>query len=130
MRALAVERPSNITAHSINAWAGLALIDILTSLRIWFEDKTFGAGAGVGAWSVSAQAIVTQKAVHQALVDVNTVFAARVRFITNVADAAIASSQILTDAILTNIWIQRTLIDVSAISCNTNATATNSLEFS
>lgn len=130
MRALAVKRPSNITAHSINAWARLALVDIFTSLRVRFEDKAFGTGAGVGAGSVSAQAIVTQKPVHQTLIDINTIFTASVRFIAYVADAAITSSQILTDAVLTNIWIQCALIDISAISCNTNATATNSLEFS
>lgn len=130
MRAFAVEGPSNVTANSIDARTRIALVDILTSLRVRFEDKAFGTRAGVGAWSVSTQAVVAQQAVHQTLIDIDTVFATRVRFITNVADAAITSSQILTNAILTNVWIQGALIDVSAISCNANATATNRLEFS
>lgn len=130
VRALAVEGPGNVTAHSIDARTGLTFIDILACLRIRFEDEAFGTGAGVGAWGVSAQAIVTQQPVHQTLIDINTVFATSVRFITNVADAAITSSQILTDAVLTNIWIQGALIDISAISCNANATTTYSLEFS
>lgn len=130
VRALAVEGPSNITTHSIDARTGITLVDILAGLRVRFEDKAFGTRAGVGAGSVSAQAIVTQQPVHQTLIDINTVFATGVGFITNVTDAAITSSQILTDAILTNIWIQGALIDISAISCNTNTTATNSLEFS
>lgn len=39
-------------------------------LRVGFEDEPFGAGAGVGARSVPAQAVVTEQTVHQALVDV------------------------------------------------------------
>lgn len=41
-----------------------------TSLRFGFEDKSFGAGAGVGTRSVSAQTVVTEQTVHQTLVDV------------------------------------------------------------
>lgn len=39
-------------------------------LRVGFEDEAFGAGAGVGTWRVSAQAVVTQQTVDQTLVDV------------------------------------------------------------
>lgn len=42
----------------------------------------------------------------------NTVFATGVSLIANVTDAAVASSQVLTYAILTNVWVQCTLIDV------------------
>lgn len=78
MRALTVEGSGNVTANSIDAWAGFTLIDILAGLRVRFEDKTFGAGAGVGAWSISAQAIVTQQSVHQTFININTVFATSV----------------------------------------------------
>lgn len=42
----------------------------------------------------------------------NTVFATDVWLITDVTDAAVASSQVLTYAILTNVRVQCTLIDV------------------
>lgn len=41
-----------------------------TGLRVRLEDESFGAGAGVGARRVPAQAVVAEQAVHQALVDV------------------------------------------------------------
>lgn len=43
-----------------------------TGLRVGLEDESFGAGAGVGARRVSAQAVVAEQPVHQALVDVWT----------------------------------------------------------
>lgn len=78
MRALTVEGSGNVSANSIDAWAGLTLIDILAGLRVGFEDKAFGTGAGVGAWSISAQAIVTQQSVYQTFININTVFATTV----------------------------------------------------
>lgn len=39
-------------------------------LRFGFENKSFRAGAGVGARCVSAQTVVAKKTVHQTLVDV------------------------------------------------------------
>lgn len=39
-------------------------------LRFGLEDKSFRAGAGVGARSVSAQTVVAEQTVHQTLVDV------------------------------------------------------------
>lgn len=42
----------------------------------------------------------------------NTVFAAGVRLVTDVTDAAITSSQVLTYAVLTDVRVQGTLIDV------------------
>lgn len=41
-----------------------------TGLRVGLEDESFGAGAGVGARRVSAQAVVAEQPVHQALIDV------------------------------------------------------------
>lgn len=81
-------------------------------------------------------------------------FAAIVRLVTNVANAAVASSQVLAYAVLTDIWVQGALVDVwrgggipsiekqslirqnvhmlltltSAICCNANAAAAHSLE--
>lgn len=42
----------------------------------------------------------------------NTVFATGVGLVADVTDAAIASPQILTNAILANVWVQCTLINV------------------
>lgn len=39
-------------------------------LRFGLEDKSFRAGAGVGARCVSAQTVVAKQTVYQALVDV------------------------------------------------------------
>lgn len=105
-------------------------------LGVGLEDESFGAGAGVGARSVPAQAVVTEQTVHQALVDVcgeasgerrnapgkvtilfphpltHAGFAAGVGLVADVTDAAVASSQVLTDAVLTDVWVQGALVDV------------------
>lgn len=83
-------------------------------------------------------------------------FAAVVRLVADVADAAVASSQVLAYAVLTDVWVQGALVDVwgrrgiasnkerplisesvhtrctltSAICCNANPAAAHSLELS
>lgn len=49
--------------------------------------------------------VVTKQTVHQTLIDVDTVLATGVRLVTDVTDAAVASSQVLTYAVLTNVWV-------------------------
>lgn len=56
--------------------------------------------------------IKNMNTIHSALWLTDTVFATGVRLVANVTDAAVASSQVLTYAILTDVWIQGTLIDV------------------
>lgn len=128
--AVAVEGPGHVATHSIDARAGEAFINIFAGLGLGFEDKSLRTGAGVGARSVSAQTVVTKQTVHQTLIDVNTVFPTGVRLVTDVTNAAVASSQVLTYAVLTNVRVQGTFIDVSAISCNANPTAAYSLKLS
>lgn len=128
--ALAVEGAGHISTHSIDARAGLTLINVFAGFRVWLEDKSFRTGACVGTRSVSAQSIVTEQAVHQTLIDVNTVLPTCIRFIADVADAAVASSQVFADAILANVWVQGALVYVSAISRDPNSTAAHRLELS
>lgn len=42
----------------------------------------------------------------------DAVFAADVRLVTDVADAAVASPQVLADAVLADVGVQRALVDV------------------
>lgn len=39
-------------------------------LGVWLEDEALGTGARVAAWGVPTQAVVTQQAIHQTLVNI------------------------------------------------------------
>lgn len=129
-RAFTDERAGHVPAVTIHTWAGFTLVHIFTGFRVGFEDVAGGAGAGVAAGRVTAQSVVTQQHVDRTLINIDTVLAADVRLVADVADAAVTAPQVFTNPIGADVGVKSALVDISSISCDPDPAATESLEFS
>lgn len=127
-RTQADEGAQAVHTVSIDTRAGLTLIHIFTHVRPRVKMISFRALTGEAARSVSAQAVLTKAPIHEALVDIDAVFASQINLKAFIACAFVCPQHVLTHSILADVRVQCTFVNISPISGNTATTGTQSQE--
>lgn len=127
-RTQADEGAQAVHTVSIYTRTGLTLIHIFAYVGLGVKAISFGALTGEAARGVPAQAVLTEAPVHEALVNVNAVFACQVDLEAFIASAFVRPQHVLTHSILADVRVQGTFIYISPISSDATTVWTQSQE--